>query len=239
MVDPDNVLMKTKLCAVSLDLDNTLWDTPPVLERAETVLTSWLAAHAPQVHQRYSTAAFRELRSVIAQAHPHRSHDMTFIRAESLRHAMRETGVQEALAEAAFEIFLEERNRITLFDEAPAVLAQLCQRLPVYALTNGNACVHRVGIGHFFAGSLDAAGVGAAKPDALIFEALVRHANALPRTILHVGDDALADVQGARLAGLRTVWMNRNQSQWPAELRKADYEIADLNQLLTIVDALA
>jgi putative hydrolase of the HAD superfamily len=238
MVDPDNGLMKTKLRAVSLDLDNTLWDTPPVLARAEAALASWLAVHAPQVHEGYSTAAFRELRSAIALAHPDRSHDMTFIRSESLRYAVRETGVQEAIAEQAFEVFLAERNRITLFDEAPAVLAQLCQRLPVYALTNGNACVHRVGIGHFFAGSLDAAGVGAAKPDALIFEALVRQANTVPGAILHVGDDALADVEGGRLAGLRTVWMNRNRCQWPAELIKADYEIADLNQLLTIVDAL-
>ena len=45
--------MDQPLRAVSLDLDNTLWDTPPVLARAEAVLREWLVANSPGIASRW------------------------------------------------------------------------------------------------------------------------------------------------------------------------------------------
>ena len=106
-------------------------------------------------------------------------------------------------------------------------------------MTNGNACVRRVGIGRFFAGSVDAAGAGVAKPDARIFKRLIELAALPAGQILHVGDDAIADVNGAQCAGLRTVWMNRAGAEWPAELSRADHEVADPAALAALVERLS
>ena len=56
--------------------------------------------------------------------------------------------------------------------------------------------------------------------------------------MLHVGDDAWADVHGARAAGIRSVWMNRGGGLWPTELAPADHEVATLTAVVELIDRL-
>ena len=42
---------------------------------------------------------------------------------------------------------------------------------------------------------------------------------------LHVGDHPWFDVHGARQAGLRTAWVNRNEQPWPDEYEAPDVEV--------------
>lgn len=53
--------------------------------------------------------------------------------------------------------------------------------------------------------------VGFSKPDARIFESLVRDTGVKPREIVHIGDNPNADVKGAQEAGLQTVHLPRGQ----------------------------
>jgi putative hydrolase of the HAD superfamily len=231
--------MPTAVRAVSLDLDNTLWDTPPVLLRAEAALASWLGVAAPRLAAAFLPAGLQRLRTELAARHPERAHDLTWLRVEALRHAARASAYPEALADEAFEVFITARNAIEPYPEVRAALARLASLVPVYALTNGNACVRRVGIGEYFTGAVDAAGAGAAKPDPRIYRYLIGVAALAPAQILHVGDDAVADVHGARAAGLRTAWMNRERGAWPADLEPADHEVHDLAAVVALVaDAL-
>ena len=223
--------------AVSLDLDNTLWDTPPVLERAETALQAWLTGEAPRLVDRYDRPALARLRASVAAELPHRAHDFTFVRTESLRRAALETGYAESLAHDAFEVFISARNRIDPFEEVPGALTRLSRRLPLYALTNGNACVHRVGLGHHFAGSFAPAEVGCAKPDERIFAALAVAAGVPALGIWHVGDDPEADVLGAQRAGMIGVWMNRIDAVWPSALPPPDLEVRDMDDLVARIEA--
>jgi len=230
--------MDQPLRAVSLDLDNTLWDTPPVLARAEAVLREWLVANSPGIASRFDAAGLLRLRLAVVAERPELAHDLSFVRTEALRRAARVAGYADAVAEQAFAVFLTARNEVVPFAEVPQALARLAARLPLYALSNGNACVWRVGLGRHFQAAIDAAGAGAAKPDPRIFHQLLAVAGVPAGTVLHVGDDAVADVDGARQAGLRTVWMNRAAADWPAALPPPDYEIADLAGLVEVVERL-
>jgi len=221
--------------AVSLDLDNTLWDTPPVLVRAEAVLRRWLEAEMPALAQRYDPGALTALRLEVLAGEPARAHDLSWIRTEALRRAARASGYADTHADRAFEVFLSARNDIEPFDEVRAALAWLAARLPLYAVTNGNACVHRVGLGAHFAGAVDPVRAGAAKPDPRIFAELVALASVAPASILHVGDDPEADVEGARRAGLVSVWMNRTGAPWVAPFAPPDHEISNLDGLMVLV----
>ena len=71
-----------------------------------------------------------------------------------------------ALAEPAFEVFFDARQRVEFFDDALPALEFLSSRFPVVALSNGNADVQRVGIGRHFcaAFSVTHAGRGQARP---------------------------------------------------------------------------
>jgi putative hydrolase of the HAD superfamily len=77
-----------------------------------------------------------------------------------------------------------------------------------------------------------AIGAGAAKPDAKIFAALREMAGVPADQILHVGDDPITDVVGARQAGMQSAWLNRNARIWPVALAPPARTIATLDEII-------
>lgn len=227
--------MLERIRAVSLDLDDTLWAVSPVLRRAEARLQDWLRQHHPRLAAGYDFERARAVRAQLAQEQPERAHDMTWLRTESLRRCALEVGYDESVAPAAFEVFHAARNEVELYPDVPDALPRLAALVPVYALSNGNACVKRVGLGQYFAGAVAAHEAGAAKPDPRIYAYLVAISGFAPHEILHVGDDPENDVVGARAAGMPTVWLNRAGRDWPAALARADFEVRDLAEVVALV----
>jgi putative hydrolase of the HAD superfamily len=48
---------------------------------------------------------------------------------------------------------------------------------------------------------------------------------------VHVGDDAEADVDGARAAGVLPIWLNRAAAAWPRESEPPEFTIRGLDEL--------
>ncbi len=44
-----------------------------------------------------------------------------------------------------------------------------------------------------------------------------------------------ADIEGARHAGLRAVWVNRHGIDWPEDIGRPQYEIATLAELAALL----
>ena len=112
------------------------------------------------------------------------------------------------------------------------VVAGLDRRFRLAIVTNGNTHPERLGLGDRFTEVVLALECGFHKPDPAIYA----HAAALlgvdPGECLHVGDDPSEDVDAARRAGMRTVWLNREgRARWPAELPPPAAEIQDLAAL--------
>jgi putative hydrolase of the HAD superfamily len=55
--------------------------------------------------------------------------------------------------------------------------------------------------------------VGAAKPDSQIFTAALQKHNGIAEDGLHIGDSFKADYCGAKAAGLKAIWLNREQEK--------------------------
>ena len=195
--------------AITLDLDDTLWPVRPTLVAAEKVLAAWLRTHAPATAQGMPPAAMLALRAEVAAEHPHWAHDLSAIRLETIRRALRRHGEDPALADAAFDVFFEARHAVTLYDDVLPGLARLAARYRLVAVSNGNADVGRIGLDRFFSGSVSARLHGVAKPDPSIFRAACDAAGAAPHAVLHLGDDLDADVAGALAAGLHAGWICR------------------------------
>lgn len=195
--------------AITLDLDDTLWPVWPTIERAERVVHAWLAEHAPRAAAMFDALGLRRLRLELERVRPDLAHDLSGMRRESLRLALTEAGEDGALAEPAFELFLEERHRVTLFDDALPALEQLAARFPLVALTNGNADLARIGLDHLFVGKISARDVGAPKPDPRMFHEACARLGLAPAEVLHVGDDVERDVRAALTAGLGAAWVVR------------------------------
>ena len=101
----------------------------------------------------------------------------------------------------------------------------------IIAVTNGNADLEKIGIRELFDDVVSAAMAGAAKPDRPIFDMAVKAGGASADRTLHVGDHPLYDVHGARDAGLRAVWVNRNGDDWPGEYHSPDGEVQHVGEL--------
>jgi HAD superfamily hydrolase (TIGR01509 family) len=141
-------------------------------------------------------------------------------------------GHAESLCDEAFEVFLVARNRVDLYEDVRPALARLRADYRLFALSNGNADLDRCGIGELFDGHVTAITAGAAKPDARIFAALVEMAGVPAAEIMHVGDDPVADVLGARQAGMQSVWINRGATrEWPAQLEPPPRTISTLAEI--------
>ncbi len=223
--------------AITLDLDDTLWPFPPIGARIEQVLHDWMLQHSPATAARYPIVAMRVLRQQVFDANPQLVHDMSALRRMTLERALRDSGADPALLEPAYEAFYAERNRVEFYPDSLEALARIAARLPVVALSNGNADLRRIGIDHHFAFQLGSREHGAAKPEASIFLAACARLDLQPGWVLHVGDHHEMDVAGASRAGLRSCWLNREGQAWPSRELQPDLEFDSLAALADWLDA--
>jgi FMN hydrolase / 5-amino-6-(5-phospho-D-ribitylamino)uracil phosphatase len=221
--------------AVAFDLDNTLWDIAPVIERAEARLHAWLHEHCPRIPERVSLADMRAAREALAREEPHNAHDFTYLRVTALARHARECGYEEEVAHRAFEVFFAARNELDLFADVRPALERLRSRYQLATFSNGNADLARVGLAEFFAVSLNARQVGVGKPHPRCFERIAEELRVAPGEIVYVGDDPVLDVEAARAAGLRSAWVNRFDQQWPDTLAPADFVVTNCTQLAELL----
>ena len=221
--------------AVAFDLDNTLWDIAPVIERAEARLHAWLHEHCPRIPENVSLADMRAAREALARAEPHNAHDFTYLRVTALARHARECGYEEEVAHRAFEVFFAARNELDLFADVRPALERLRTRYLLATFSNGNADLARVGLAEFFVVSLNARQIGVGKPDPRCFERIAEGLRVSLHEIVYVGDDPILDVEASRAAGLRSAWVNRFDQQWPDTLAPADFTVTNCTQLAELL----
>lgn len=229
--------MKFPVRAITLDLDDTLWPFAPIGERIEQALHAWFVAHSPRTAERFPIEQMRALRERVFAEFPQHAHDLGLLRRLTIERALRESGDDPALASAAYAIFFHERNRVDFYPDALGALRRIAARVPVAALTNGNADLVQIGIAPLFRFQLSAREYGAPKPDAGLFHAACERLGVARDAVLHVGDHPQTDVAGAANAGLRSCWIDRGDHAWPAALPAADLRIATLTELADLLDA--
>ena len=224
-----------KVRAICFDLDNTLWDVWPVIMRAEQRMYDFLAQRYPRVVASMTLEMMRTAREQTAAAHPQMRHDFTFLRKQTLREHAREFGYAEAMAEEAFDAFIQARNEVDLYDDVLPALEQLHRRYRLFTASNGNADLAKIGLAHFFERTIAARHVGALKPDPAIFHKVIEGTDLQASEVVYVGDDPHLDVEGARGAGMQAIWIDRQGVQWPAEIAPPAHTIRSLTELVRLL----
>jgi FMN hydrolase / 5-amino-6-(5-phospho-D-ribitylamino)uracil phosphatase len=218
--------------AVALDLDDTLWPFGPVARRIQAALEGWLAEHAPATAAMFDRVAAQQAVEDVRRDRADLAHDMGAVRREALRTMLAAAGDDPALVEDAFAVVFEARQQVELHPDAAPALDRLAGRLPLVAVTNGNADLRRTGVDRWFAGGVvSVMEHGAAKPDPAIFHAACARLGLPPAEVLHAGDDLLRDVHGALGAGLQAAWVHRDLDG------EAPPEALPVRDLLALADA--
>jgi putative hydrolase of the HAD superfamily len=124
-----------------------------------------------------------------------------------------------------------------VFPEVPETLAALRARGLVLAVVSNfdtrlGPLLDALGIAAHLDAVVHSSAAGAAKPDAAIFRAALERLAVSPDGTLHAGDDPVADVAGARGAGLHAALVDRRGGGSPPPDVLRLRSLADLPRLL-------
>jgi 2-haloalkanoic acid dehalogenase type II len=222
--------------AVTLDLDETLWPFAPVAAAIDAALEAFLAEHAPRTAARYDREAVADAVAAVRAERDDLAHDLGALRRAAMRRLFAASGEDPDLAEPAFEVVFAARQRVELFPDTAAAMDRLAARVPLLAVTNGNADLGRTGVARWFTGCVAAHDVGVGKPHPRVFETACRRLGLPAAEVLHAGDDLHTDVGGALDAGLQAVWVQRD---FEGEPPPGATVVPDLTALADLVDRLA
>jgi putative hydrolase of the HAD superfamily len=184
-----------------------------------------------------------DLDAVIAESleiHPHGCHHFPDLLA---RHGMTDAEV----AQQAQHWYLGNRfSGLALFSDAQAMLARVRELPGVRAIgliTNGPADVQRdkidlLGLWPEVDFAVISGEIGVEKPDPAIFQEALLRGDAKSADAIYIGDSPEFDMEGARAAGIRRIWMNRTGTLWCLESPAPEIETRTLSDIPEILASL-
>ncbi|MDV6318599.1 HAD family hydrolase [Chromohalobacter sp. HP20-39] len=237
------------ITALTFDLDDTLWNNRPVLERAETGHYQWLsdalATASPGRGSTFMTdyplSAYQQHRADVARRFPLKRGDFTWMRERALFEMVEAYGLPRLRARlwAAHAIahFLDLRHDLTPYPEVVAMLDTLRQGYRIAAITNGNADLKRLDLAEHFSVMIAAGELHAPKPDPRAFLAALARLGARPSQGLHVGDSWREDVLPAQRLGMHVAWIDA-KNEGPRELPPGVHRLTHVRELPALLDSL-
>lgn len=218
------------LANAAVDAAETLWKASPEFAHGEVFGIWWGEALWGEFAG--ESAAARAMRAFVPG-----------FRSAVWRRALASAGVSDdALADAVSREYIRVRRSAETIDpEAESLLVALSRTYRLALVTNGAGDVQREKLSRtpfarYFAAVIVSLEVGVGKPDAGIFLAALRAIDVAPHDAVMVGDSLERDVQGARNAGLRAVWIDRKL--WDESRVVPDARISALRDLPAALDAL-
>ncbi len=197
--------------AISFDLDDTLYDNGPVIRAAEHSLLDFLQTTYPET-VRWQRADWLKLKTELITHYPELAHDATAARLVMLEQGLMTLGYsrEESAegAQAGLDCFLHKRSDFDVSLSVINLLETLSTRYPLIGITNGNVDADRIGLGHALKFVLHPGEGARMKPYPDMFYSACRKLDIPLHGLLHVGDSHASDVQGARLAGCQSAWLN-------------------------------
>ncbi len=226
--------MQNTLRCITFDLDDTLWECAPVIYQAEQQFYQWLTEHYPRISEGFSPKALIEHRQNFMRDKPDLMYNLTHLRKLWLAELAKLAQYDSDLIEPGFRVFWEARNKVELFDQVENTLERLREHYTIGAISNGNADVNFIGIGHLFDFTVNSEQAGKAKPDKKIFDLAAETAGVAVEQILHVGDDKNTDVLGALNAGAKAAWVTEKPSEWEHDL-EPHFIVSHVSELVLLL----
>ncbi|WP_312047403.1 5-amino-6-(5-phospho-D-ribitylamino)uracil phosphatase YigB, partial [Erwinia sp.] len=194
------------VAAMTFDLDDTLYDNRPVIGRTAKETHAFLQAYHPALNE-FSPLQYQQLRDSLLEKEPDIYHDVSEWRRRAVELAMLNSGLTASEAEKGshdvMAHFAYWRSQIEVPAETHSTLAALAAKIPLVAITNGNAEPHLFGLDKYFKFILRAGPHGRAKPYHDMYHLAAEKLDLPLHSILHVGDDLTTDVAGAVRSGMQ------------------------------------
>lgn len=221
---------------VLLDADNTLFD----YDRAESeALEEILAEAAPAVPRPRAMDAYRSINARYWRQFEAGEVDAAQLQSGRWRDLFSTLGVAGDPARAAAGYVGALSRRGHLLPGAADAVRAISRKARLCLVTNGLSMVQRgrlarSGLAGFFSAVVISEEIGTAKPDPRFFAAAVDSLRLAPAELLCVGDNPVADVGGARTAGIDAWWFSPNGGWWPGP-GESPRVVKDLMEILPVL----
>ncbi len=170
---PGPIKKMPKIKLITFDLDDTFWDIRSVIINAEKNSRKWVEDKIGKKINWGSFEDFMQIRSELIQDDKSLEYDLGMLRKKTIAHHTKKyfknkKGFNEFI-EDAYKFFLRERHKVIFFEDVITVLKKLSSKYKLGVLTNGNADVYKLEIGHLFDFSISAVDVKAISLTRVIF----------------------------------------------------------------------
>jgi HAD superfamily hydrolase (TIGR01549 family) len=195
---------------ISFDADQTLIDFRPAMREALDLALTTIRAAVPNASLLTVDDLVATRDAVAAESGP--TETMEAIRFRAFERTLAQFDADPRLADEVTKEYLDNRFRLArLYEDVIPTLDLLRGEHTLCLASNGNSYPERSGLDGYFDLVVLAQDIGVRKPDPRFFEIVARQAKCEPGEITHVGDSLSEDIHPANLAGLRTVWINREE----------------------------
>ena len=203
---------------ITFDLDDTFWDIRSTIINAEINSRKWSEDRIGEKIEWGTFEDFMKIRGELIKKDSSLEYDLGMLRKKTIAYHtkkyFRDPTVLDEFIEDAYKFFLEERHKVTFYKDVIAVLEELSSKYQLGVLTNGNADINKLGIGHLFNFSISSMDVKSNKPDKGHFDKARKLSQVDFKNTLHVGDHPVNDVLGARDLGINAIWFNQSNLDW-------------------------
>ena len=200
-----------------LDADNTLFDYDLAERQA---LDETFDAALPGVPRDLARAAYRTINARYWASYERGGMPLEELKVGRFEELLTTLGVPGEARQTAYAYLDRLASKAMLLPHAREAVGELARRARLCLVTNGIATVQRgrlavSGLAGCFAAVVVSEELGCAKPDPRFFAEACRALGLPPSEVLCVGDNPVADVAGARGAGIDACWFSPDGRRWP------------------------
>ena len=231
--------MVNEVTTISFDADGTLWDFEGVMRHALGCALDELRRLVPSMPDSLSIETLISIRNQVAEEHKGRGLTHEAVRLEGFKRTLQLIkSPDDDLASHLNTLYLKHRfEDIQLFDDVLPTLNALRGHYMMGLLSNGNTYPERCGLAGYCQFVVLAQDYGIQKPDPRLFDIAIERAGCTKHQLLHVGDSFQNDIIGAKQAGVRSVWLNRQREDNETR-EQLDFEISSLRELTGALEKL-
>ena len=143
-------------------------------------------------------------------------------------------------AEVGADANRDAHARAPLYPDVPPALEALRGRYRLAVLSDADgdfieANIRRHGLA--FDAVVTSEELRTYKPHRSVFHAVCDRLELAPEQALYIGDSPWVDIEGARHAGLRAVWINRHNASWPEDIEPPPAVVTTIEELVALLEA--
>jgi putative hydrolase of the HAD superfamily len=223
------------IALVCFDADDTLWDFSAMMQRGTQAVADYIQQHLGAEYAYLTPSTLTEAQHQYIETQDPQTIDYLEARRVVFGRLFQTHPQRQQIANDLVKVYVTARNlRYEFFEDAHSTLEALQSRYLLGWITNGTTTPQEVGLEGVFDVVVMPDTLNLRKPKPEVFLHAAKQAGCKIGQVLHVGDNLITDVGGARWTGAHGVWYNPNGQPNPTKIQPSA-EVQRLSQVLELL----